>query len=183
MIKNILILIVIIYSLIILRVSYVYFKRNNNELIGSDLLQLTDNYEGYFIVDYTFNKKITIKFYNKIRNKLLNFMLENPNDRIFLKIDHKSKRYQYRNLTDMKSRINLVNKILCKKKISKKWGSWDIDDVPIKFYLYENKISILCNHVYMDGYTLFSKYFVVFICDETEIINIKYLNIIIFSFY
>lgn len=173
MIKNISILILIIYFLIFSRICYISYKRYNNEIVGGDLLQLSDNYEGYFVVVYTFNKNISNKFYNKIKNKLLNFMLENPNDRIFLKINHKSKKYEYRDLSDKKSRINLVNKMLSKKKISKKWGNWDIGDLPIKFYIYENKISILCNHVFIDGYTLFSKYFIVFICDETERINVK----------
>ena len=122
MIKNISILILIIYFLIFSRIGYISYKRYNNELVGGDLLQLADNYEGYFITEYTFNKYISIKFYKKIRNKLLNFMLDNPNDRIFLKINHKSKKYEYRNLGDKKSRINLVNKMLSKKKKYQKNG-------------------------------------------------------------
>jgi hypothetical protein len=173
MIKNIVILLISIYLLIFIRIFYIENKKKNNELVGGDSSFICKDYSSFYIVNYKFNKKISDKFFEKKRNFLLDKMKEDPKNTMFLKVNYKSKYYKYRDLSNRKERIKLVDNILVKKPISKKWGDWDIKDLPIKFFLCNDYLSILCLHTFMDGYTLFSKYFVGVFLNDTHMIDIK----------
>jgi len=171
--NNIFLIIISIYSIILLRLLYIGFKKYNNDLVGSDKVHVVEDYKGFFIANYTFNKKIGEDFYSMLCSKILDFMKKYPKDTIFLKVSHQSDHYEYRDLSTEDKRKELLLKLVSRNKINEKWGKWDIYDTPLKFYLYDNKLSILGSHAYLDGFILMKKYFLKFICIDTKELDIK----------
>lgn len=137
---------------------------------------ISDDFKGYFLLNYFFNKDLDDDYYNNIYNKIFKFMNSNPKDILFLKVKENSYIYEYRDLKTNKSKHNLLKKILVKDKISEKWGDWNMEDIPIKIFIHKNKLSITGSHAYIDGYTLMNKYFIKFICPDTNKIKINLLK-------
>ena len=157
---KIFLLVTAIYSSFFYKKFKTLKKIKNNKLIGQDRNQLgtkENKYFGFYVLCFNFLNKIDDNYYLEVRKKIYNLLENDPKNKIFLKTNLISEGYEYNSFDDEESKNNIVNKIISNKKPSN-WGDWENDDLNLKFFIYENKLLVVCNHAYYDGYDIFVNY-------------------------
>ena len=146
-------------------------KKKNNILIGPDARQIGNNYEGFVIAKFYFNNVLTGNFYQGVISRIIATMKTDPKNPIFLKVNHNSVKYRYRDISQI-NKMELAKKIVIKGTCPK-WGKWDMNNLPLKIFINRNLFSIVFSHAFIDGFNLFTNVFKKIMCPDFEVFPIK----------
>ena len=177
--NNILKIIILIYIIIFLKITYGYFLRYNNYLTGGDSRHIADDYTDFLIATYSFKKEFKSDYISILKARILDFIKENPKSPVCIKYKKGSYNYEYYDVSTQKKRNLLADKLISNKFIGS-WSNWGkSENTTIKFYIHSNIIYIIFSHIFFDGMSiqdlLFKLVFINSKKPKQNLMSIKYI--------